>query len=142
ADDVHHAPESGLAHRNADRSARVLGAHAAHHSIGGLHGDAADAPFPEVLLDLDDDVDGRRHFETFARNPQRVVDGGLLAFLELDVHGGTDDLQDFAGFRHDAVFFLPNSGQALAPLTTSMISRVIAACRMRFMFSVSVSIIS
>ena len=35
----------------------VNGFHAAHHAVGGLHGDAAHAAFAQVLLHFDDHVD-------------------------------------------------------------------------------------
>ena len=56
ADDVHHAAKRAAADGDRDRSALVDGLHAAHHAVGGLHGDAAHAAFAKMLLHLENDV--------------------------------------------------------------------------------------
>ncbi len=60
ADHVDHAAQRLFAHRHADGAAQVDGLHAAHHAVGGFHGDRAHAAFAQVLLHLEDHVDGRR----------------------------------------------------------------------------------
>jgi hypothetical protein len=52
--------------------------------------------------------------------------------LELDVDDGADDLDDLADVLLCAHFSSRMLYSASAPLTTSMISRVIAACRTLF----------
>src|SRR3712207_9588609 len=83
--------EGGLADGDGDGAAGVGGDHAADDALGRLHRDGADAPLAEVLLDLADDVDGRRHVEAFRDD----VDGGVnrrqVALAELDVEHGADE---------------------------------------------------
>ena len=56
ADDIHHTAERSATDGHGDRAALVDGFHAAHHAIGRLHSDAANAAFAEVLLHLEDDL--------------------------------------------------------------------------------------
>ena len=58
ADHVHHASQRAAAHGHGNRSALIDGLHAAHHAVGGFHGDAAHAAFAQVLLHLENHVDG------------------------------------------------------------------------------------
>ena len=74
ADHVHHAAQRSAAHGHGNRSALVDGLHAAHHAVGGLHGDAAHAAFAQVLLHFKNDVDRGGHVEAVAddlRRPHR-----------------------------------------------------------------------
>ena len=101
--------------------------HAALQAVGRLHRDRAHAAFAEVLFDLGDDVDLLARGQG-RHDAERVVDGGQVSALELDVDDGADDLDDLADFR---VMLLLSPYLSLtvacAPETTSMISRVIAA---------------
>ena len=58
SDYVHDPSERAAADGNGDGPALIDGLHAAHHAVGGLHGDAAHAAFAEVLLHFENDVDG------------------------------------------------------------------------------------
>ena len=101
ADDVHHAAQRLLAHGNADGTTQIDGFHAAHHALGGLHGDATDAAFAEVLLHFENDVDGLGNREAVADHAKGGVDERNGRFGELHVHGGTGDLNDVSDiFRH------------------------------------------
>ena len=51
-------PSTSLADRHHDGRAGVLDRHAAHQTVGGVHGDAADGVLAQVLRDLDDQVVG------------------------------------------------------------------------------------
>jgi len=66
--------------------------HTTHHAVGGLHRNAAYAAFAQVLLHLQDDVDGRRHLEAVAHDANGFVNRGQTTFGKLNVHGGTGDL--------------------------------------------------
>src|SRR5580693_7382713 len=92
ADHIHHASESATTHGHGDRSALVDAFHAAHHALGGFHGDAANAAFAQVLLDLHDDVDGERNGEPVAHNAKCLINRRHRGFGELHVHGGAGDL--------------------------------------------------
>src|SRR5207302_280413 len=79
--------------------ARAL-AHAGEHGYAAvlrrdvvnelLDDDGPDAVLAEMLLDLAD------HVQVVAGDPERAVNVGQLAALELDVHHRTDDLHDAA----------------------------------------------
>ena len=92
ADHVHHAAQRAAAHGHGNRSALVDGLHAAHHAVGGLHGDAAHAAFAQVLLHFENDVDRAGHGEAVADDLQRLVNRRQLALGKLHVHRGTGDL--------------------------------------------------
>ena len=138
ADDVDHAAEGGLADRHRDRLAGVLRAHAAHHAVGRLHGDRADAVFAEVLLHLADDVHRNAGLLARVDDAHRVVDRRQVALVELDVDDRTDDLNDFPDIGHSDLRY----SNAAAPDTTSMIAVVIEAWRTRFMWRVRASVSS
>ena len=140
-DHIHDATERRLPNWNADRRTLVFGQHPADHAVGRLHGNTPDPSFAQVLLHFNDHIERLWNVKAFTCDAQRVVDRRLLALFELHVEGRTDHLNDFPNVRHDdnSFSFLI---YALAPLTTSMSSLVIAACRIRFMFRVKVSIIS
>ena len=93
---LRHAAQRFLAHRHADGAAEVDGLHAAHHAVGGLHGHGAHAAFAQVLLHLEDHIDGRGHGEAVARDAQRLIDGRHGRFFKLHVHGRAGDLNYFA----------------------------------------------
>ncbi len=75
ADDVEHAAQRLFAYGHADGAAEVDGLHAADHAVGGFHGDGAHATLAQVLLDFEDDVDGRGDGEAVAGDAQRLIDG-------------------------------------------------------------------
>ena len=116
ADDVDDAAQRLFAHGHADGAAEVDDLHAADHAVGGFHGHGAHPAFAEVLLHLENHVDGRRDGEAIADDAQRLVDGRHGRFFKLHVHGGTGDLDYFANvFCH----FLPSSSSASAPSFSS-----------------------
>jgi hypothetical protein len=84
ADDVQHAAERARPDRHRDGAALVHRLHAAHHAVGRQHADAAHAVLAQVLLDLDDDVDGYAAARAVVGDAQRLVDGRHLA-VELHV---------------------------------------------------------
>ncbi len=94
ANDVEHAAEGPAAHRYGDGPAQIDGLHAAHHAVGGFHGDAAHATFADLLLDFEDDVDRIGDLEAVTGNAQRRIDGRQRALGKLHVHRGTCDLND------------------------------------------------
>src|SRR6266851_1980966 len=121
--DIHHAAKGWPAHGNLNPLSEIVGFHTAHHAFDRLHGDGANAAFAEVLLDLRRHVQRFRYRVAFAGNVNGVVDSREMARLELNVHHRSDDLYD-------------------VPLTISIISLVMAACRTLFMCSVRASITS
>src|SRR5262249_17398154 len=145
------APERLRADRHGDRLAEIDHPHAALHAVGRLHRDRADAVLTKVLLDLADHVERRAAAGAVGLDAQRVVDFRQVAGLELAVDHRADDLDVSADMfclcRHISCRALvvrpgcrrkqpapsPVSYSASAPETTSMISRVIAACRTLFM---------
>ena len=118
--------------------------HAARHAVGRLHRDRAHAVLAEVLLDLGDDVDLLDAGPALGDDADGVVDL-RQALGELDVDDRADDLNDLADALCRCCLLpllshpTPSSRAPLvcyvaaAPDTTSMISRVIAACRTLFM---------
>ena len=101
ADHVHYAPQRSAAHGHGDRAALVNGLHAAHHAVGRLHGDAAHAPLAQMLLHLENHVDGIGHGEAVAHHFHGLVDRRQLPFGKLHVHRRPRDLNDMSYvFRH------------------------------------------
>ena len=96
ADDVHHAAERSAAHGHGDGSALVDGLHAAHHAVGGLHGDAAHAAFAQMLLHFENDVDGGGHVEAVADDFHGLIDRRQIPLGELHVDRGPCDLDDMS----------------------------------------------
>src|SRR5208282_3243981 len=150
ADHVHYASKRAASDGHGDRAALVDGLHAAHHAFSGFHRDTAHAAFAQVLLDLENNVDGAGHGEPITHDSHRFVDGRQLAFGELHIHRRPRNLNHMSYvFWH---MFLTRLGTgywllgtcyiAAAPLTISIISLVIFACRARFIASVSESIMS
>src|SRR6185437_631800 len=107
ANHIDHAAERPFAYRNGNRASQVDHLHAAHHAVRGLHGDAAHAPFTQVLLHLENHVDGRRDFETFAGYVQCLINRWEMSFTELHVHRGTGDLHDSSNVLCHKPFLLP-----------------------------------
>jgi hypothetical protein len=106
-DNVDYAPERFFADWNADWSAEVDGFHATHHAIRGFHGDGTHAPFAQMLLYLEDHIDGRGHVEAIAGDAQRLVDGRHRLFFKLHVHRGTGNLDYLADVLcHKSAFVL------------------------------------
>ena len=138
AEHVQHAAERGGTDGHLNRMAQIGDRHAALHAVGRLHRDRAHAVLAEVLLDLADDVQHGATALAVGDDAKRVVDFREVTGLELDVDDGADDLDDLADilFRHGC-----DSYSACAPETTSMISRVIAAWRTLFIYSVRLPII-
>ena len=95
-DDVQDAAEGPLAHRDLDRDPETHGFHPPGQAVGRMHGHAADLVLPDMLFDLDDDVDRQHGVEPLARDPDGRVDRRQLAFPEQDVDDGPDDLNDLA----------------------------------------------
>ncbi len=96
ADDVEDAAERLLADGHRDRRTGVEHRHAAREPVGGGHGDGAHVRLAEMLGDLEGELRGVREdvLLLHALHEQRVVDGGQLARLELDVDDRADDLDD------------------------------------------------
>ena len=94
AEDVQDAAEGLAADRHRDRRAGVDGLHAADHAVGRLHGDAADLVLADVVRHFDDDVDGHLSELAVVDDADGVVDRRKMSFLELDVDGRADDLDD------------------------------------------------
>src|ERR1043166_5651751 len=101
ADDVDDAAECIFADRRGDGPAEINGVHASYHAFGGLHRDAADAAFAEVLLHFEHHVDGRGHFEAVAGDAQGLINGRHGRLCELHVHSRAGDLNYFSDiFSH------------------------------------------
>src|SRR5215470_4019962 len=139
AEHVQHAAESRASHRNGNRCAGVDGLHAAHHAFGWFHGDRAHPAFTEVLLHFRGHIQWFGKVEALARNPQRGVNRRKVPLLELYVEHRPDHLDHVSNmlFRHHFSYAVDE-----APLTISIISLVMAACRTLFMCSVSASMTS
>ena len=98
---VHHAAQRAPAYGNGNRSALVDRFHAAHHAFGSFHGDAAHAPFAQVLLHFQNHIDRVRNGEAVADDFQRLVNRRHGALDELHVHRRTGNLNYVSNsFRH------------------------------------------
>ena len=104
AQQVEDASEGRLSHGDRQRPARVDAVHAADQAVGAAHGDAADVPAAEVLLDLADEV--QFYPLVVAVDLQGVVDRRQLVLGELHVEDRADHLDDVA----DVAVGLRNSG--------------------------------
>jgi hypothetical protein len=98
AEDVHDASERLAADGDGDGQAEIDGLHAADHAVGGLHRDAAHLALADVLRHFGHDVDGDVSELALIEDADRIEDRGEVPFLELDVEGGSDDLNDAADF--------------------------------------------
>ncbi len=145
AQHVQHAAQCLAAYGNRDARAGIDRLHAANHAFGRNHGDAAHAAFAKVLLHLDDDIERGGNVEAFADDAEGLEDGGHLRLFKLNVNGRAADRNYFSNVlchRSLSSPQLPVTYRAAAPLTISIISFVIAACRTRFIVSESASIMS
>ena len=77
------------------RPAEICRGHPALEAVGRFHRHRADAILAEVLLHLDDDVEGI--VAGLAGDPNGVVDRGQLPAWKFDVDHWSDDLDDAAG---------------------------------------------
>src|ERR1022692_795276 len=140
---VHHAPQRFASDGNCYAFSQVVRFHSAHQTFGWLQRHRAHAVFAKVLLHLANNVDGVRDVVAFAGNAQRVENlRQRFVAIKFHVHHRPDDLHDVP----DCGVFLCHSSlltfYALqdAPLTTSIISFVMAAWRILFICNVSDSI--
>jgi hypothetical protein len=101
AEHVQDAAERRRTDRHRDRAAGVADFHAAHHRVGGGHGDGAHLVAADVLLHLGDDADVAARVGLRV-DLERVVQLGEVLRLELHVEHGPDDLHDLAD--------VPNAG--------------------------------
>jgi peptide chain release factor 1 len=91
ADQVEDAPQALFADRDGDGLAGIGGTHAAHQTVGRIHGDAADDVVAYVQRRLDRELDPA----LFVLDENGVVDPRQLLGIEFHVHRGTDHLDDF-----------------------------------------------
>ena len=92
ADHIHHATQRAPAHGYGNGAALVDGFHAAHHTLGRFHGNAAGAAFAKVLLHLKDDIDRAGNVEAVAHNAKRLVNRRHVGRVKLHVYHGASDL--------------------------------------------------
>src|ERR1700730_5990897 len=92
ADDVHHAAERTATDRHRNWTTLVDGFHAAHHTVGGFHGNTTHTALTQVLLHFEDHIDRRRHSKAVAYHFQCLVDRRHRGLNELNVHGRAGDL--------------------------------------------------
>jgi hypothetical protein len=85
-----------FAHRHANRPALIDDLHAAHHAVGRFHGHRTHAAFTQVLLDFENNADGRGHREAIAGNAQRLIDRRHRRFFKLHVDCRTGNLDNLA----------------------------------------------
>src|SRR5713226_4730350 len=94
AENVEDAAQGLSSDRDGDRPAGVDRLHAAHHAVGRLHGDAPNDSFTDVVRHFGDDIDVYLPQLAFVDDADAGVDRRQVAFLELDVDGWSDDLDD------------------------------------------------
>ncbi len=85
---VHHTAERPAAYGHRNWAAFIDHFHATDHAVRRFHGYAAYATFAQVLLHFENDVYGRRHFESVADHAQRLINRWHVRFVELHVHRG------------------------------------------------------
>ena len=136
ADHVDDAAQCPFAYRNRNRTSQVDDLHATHHAIRRLHGNAAHAAFTQVLLHLENHVDRKRDFETFARYVQCLINRREMSLTELHVHCGTGNLNDSSNILCHNSFLFPLclAGAVFQlPLASLTISGVrLQLCRLNF----------
>ena len=103
---VEHATQRFAAYGNGDACAGVDRLHATDHAFGRDHGDAADAAFAEVLLDLDDDVERSGDVEAFAHDADGLEDSRHTRFFKLNVDGRAADRNYFSNVLCHKFFLL------------------------------------
>ena len=96
AEHVEHPAERAAAHGNGNFLAGVDGLHSANHAVRWLHGHRAHASLAQMLLHLDDHVDGFGHIETFAEDSDGIVDFRQMMLWKFNVHHRADDLHHLA----------------------------------------------
>ena len=125
AENVEHAPQGFLPHRDGDGLLGVQNLHAPAHPIGGAHGDGAHDVIADVLHDFDDELFSfpHPHFEGGQDLRQTLVGESDIDDRAL----GLDDFADslFSFFVHGFASFFHLAFPA--PATTSVISWVIEA---------------
>src|ERR1043166_682965 len=95
---IEQTPEDAFADWHADRPARVRHIHPALESFSRRHRDGAHPIFPQVLLNFERQLG--RVAAHFVLDLERVIDFGELPFIwELDVHHGTNDLNNVSFFH-------------------------------------------
>ncbi len=96
AQHVQHAAQRLLAHRHGNRCAQAQRIHAAHQAVGRIQRNRTHAAFAQVLRDFANNVDRLRRGEPFAGDADGRQDNRHLAFGELNIDGGSGDLNDLA----------------------------------------------
>src|SRR5580698_11486916 len=96
ADDVHDAAQGFISHRNFHAVAQADCLHPAHHAVGGLQRDGADAAFADMLRYFHHHVDRDGSGKAFAGDVDGRVDDGNLVLGELNVDGWAGHLDDVA----------------------------------------------
>jgi hypothetical protein len=99
AEQVEHAAQGLLAHRNLDRAAGVPAGVAAPQPVRGREGDAPHLAAAEVLGHLARERDLLASYLDLGLD--RVVNVGQVLFRKLCVERGANDLDDRACARHD-----------------------------------------
>src|SRR5580704_182152 len=149
AEHIQHAAKRRSSYRHSDRFAEIFHFHPAHKPFRRLHCDTAYAPFAEVLFNLGDDIQRLWDVETLARDSHRAVNRRQVVLLKEHVHHRADDFSHVPNFRlflcHVSfpLFFSRRYTYDVAeaaPLTISINSFVIPACRILFICNVSLSI--
>ena len=98
AEHVENPAEGSLADWNGDRTAGILDSHPADDGVGRRHRHRAHLVAADVLLHLDDDVNGDARIGLLT-DAESVVKLGQVLGLEFDVEHGSDDLHDFTKIR-------------------------------------------
>ena len=87
---VEHASQNFLTHRNLDRLSGIENVHVANHTVGGGHGHSTNPVSSEVLLHLKSQLD------VALVNLQCIVDRRKVSLGVLGVDGRTDHLNNLA----------------------------------------------
>ena len=101
ANHIHHASQCPTAHGSRDRPTLINRLHATDHTVCGFHGDATHTAFAEMLLHLKDHVNGFGNGESVAYHTKGLVNRRHRRGIELDVHGGTGDLNNVSDVFHN-----------------------------------------
>jgi hypothetical protein len=116
AEHVENSSERGLAHWNGNRTAGILDSHPADDGVGRRHRHRAHLVTADVLLHLDDDVNGDARIGLLT-DAQSVIKLGQVLGLEFDVEDGSDDLDhlseiDFLRLGGSWLFLLGADGRS------------------------------